>query len=129
MKGLPDMSDINWTAIEHFNESEFECPCCRQVKVDEAFIRKLDTARAMAGTPFRLSSAFRCYIHNHEVGGSETSSHLKGMAVDISCVSSIDRYRIIGALLEAGFNRIGIGSDFIHADSDPAKPSHVIWTY
>jgi hypothetical protein len=31
--------------------------------------------------------------------------------------------------MEAGFNRIGISSTFIHVDNDPSKPEDVIWLY
>ena len=31
--------------------------------------------------------------------------------------------------MKAGFNRIGIGADFIHADTDETKQEGVIWHY
>ena len=36
---------------------------------------------------------------------------------------------MLQALLSVGFNRIGVGSGFIHVDIDKSKPSDVIWTY
>jgi hypothetical protein len=36
---------------------------------------------------------------------------------------------IVGSLLEAGFNRIGIADTFIHVDNDPTKPEEVMWKY
>ena len=36
---------------------------------------------------------------------------------------------MIEAFLDAGFRRIGVGSTFIHVDSDEEKAQDVIWTY
>ena len=67
--------------------------------------------------------------HNKEVGGVPTSSHLLGLAVDIRCANSRERFDLINVLLKKGFNRIGIGSTFIHVDIDLDKSPNVIWTY
>jgi hypothetical protein len=63
------------------------------------------------------------------VGGSENSSHLRGFAADIHVASNSTRYVILEALLNVGFNRIGIADTFIHVDADPIKTKNVIWTY
>jgi hypothetical protein len=36
---------------------------------------------------------------------------------------------MLNALLEVGFNRIGIAGTFIHIDIDKNKSQNVIWTY
>jgi len=54
---------------------------------------------------------------------------MKGCAADIACRGSRDRFIIVTALLEAGFDRIGIGDGFVHCDTDWEKPSNVIFTY
>ena len=97
--------------------------------MDEDFLYSLDHARELAGIPFVITSAYRTPEKNKEVGGSENSSHLKGLAVDIRVRSSSERYTILNALICVGFNRIGIGENFIHVDQDPEKVSNVIWTY
>jgi len=90
---------------------------------------KLDQARGIAQVPFVLTSAWRCHAHNTAVGGKITSAHIYGMAVDIACSNSRDRFRIIYALIQVGFTRIGIGKDFIHADIDGTKDAEVVWLY
>jgi hypothetical protein len=90
---------------------------------------RLDQARGLAGVPFEINSAWRCYTHNEAVGGKETSSHLFGLAVDIACTRSDRRFKIIQALITAGFNRIGVSKTFIHADMDGTKTCDVIWMY
>jgi uncharacterized protein YcbK (DUF882 family) len=97
--------------------------------MDGNFLDQLDKARGYAGTSFVISSGYRCPAHNKAVGGSETSSHLKGLAADIVVKNSGQRYKILSGLIKAGFNRIGIGSTFIHADTDYLKTLDVIWLY
>ena len=89
----------------------------------------LDKARYIAGIPFVINSAYRTKEHNLKIGGKPNSSHLKGLAVDISCKDSRSRFIIINALIKAGFNRIGVAKTFIHADIDKSKSNNVIWTY
>jgi uncharacterized protein YcbK (DUF882 family) len=98
-------------------------------KMNPLFINKLNQARSYSSMPWNITSSWRDPIHNKEVGGSETSSHLKGVAVDIFAGSSKAKWIIVTALLRAGFTRIGIGSNFIHVDMDMEKTQNVIWTY
>lgn len=116
--------------MKYFKESEFNCngkPCFD--KMNKNFIDKLDYARSFTKTSFQITSSWRSEEHNKSVGGSETSSHLKGLAVDISAKSSNEKYEIIKALLIAGLKRIGIAKTFIHVDYDYSKPQYLIWTY
>jgi len=52
-----------------------------------------------------------------------------GIAADISCKTSKDRFDMINAFIEVGFKRIGVGSSFIHVDIDENKSQNLIWTY
>lgn len=113
----------------YFSREEEWCPCCHSGGLVPDFRKKLNKAREIAGIPFVLNSAFRCAAHNAEVGGSETSSHLAGVAVDIRCNDSRSRWIIIDALKKAGFTRIGIGKTFVHVDDDLTKPQNVFWLY
>ena len=86
-------------------------------------------ARTISAVPYKINSGSRCQKHNKEVGGSDTSSHLTGEAGDIAIRDSAHRWRVLDGLLKAGFNRIGIGETFIHADDDIHKTPGVIWLY
>ena len=97
--------------------------------MDPYFLQLLDKARTHAQIPFRISSGYRTKEHNKKVGGVPNSSHLKGLAADIICSNSSDRYTIINALIFVGFHRIGVHKGFIHADNDLSKPGYVIWLY
>ena len=98
-------------------------------KMDKEFLLKLDRARDLAGIPFKINSAYRTPEHNAKIGGKPNSSHLKGLAVDISVTNSRQRFIILKALLDTGFNRIGIAKSFIHVDDDKSKDSQVVWLY
>ena len=74
-----------------------------------------------------VTSGLRTPKTNQDVGGSPTSSHLKGLACDISCSSSKEAFGIVETALRAGFRRIGIANDHIHLDVDPDKVQNVIW--
>jgi len=105
---------------KYFKEVEY--------KMDEDFLAKLDDAREFAGFPFFINSAYRSPEHPESIK-NPTSSHIKGLAVDIRARDSRTRYLIIDALMHVGFNRIGIADTFIHVDDDRNKASGVIWTY
>ena len=120
----------------HFESYEFDSP--DQIgsgdKMDATFLQMLDDARGIAGIPFKITSGYRTKEHNIEIYkrlGKKPidSAHLKGKAADISCSSSRERWIIITALQDAGFNRIGIANNFIHVDFDENKSPNVIWTY
>jgi len=114
---------------ENFTEKEFECPDCQKQIMDSMFMWRLQEARTLAGIPFRINSGWRCKAHNEAVGGTPNSSHLKGLAADIRCRVSRTRFLILYALMDVGFNRIGVADDFIHVDIDPDKTNDVIWVY
>ena len=118
--------------MKYFNPSEFSCNCgCGggYSDMDPDALAMLDAARESANIPFHITSAFRCAKHNKAVGGVEDSAHTTGHAVDILARSGFEKWRIVHGLKKAGFVRIGISNKFIHADNDPEKPQHVIWTY
>lgn len=120
--------------MKHFKPEEFKCRCnyncgLGYAQMDEIVLTSLDDARSIADVPFIITSAVRCPQHNLDVGGTLSSSHLIGRAVDIYCTSSKDRYAIVAALIKVGFQRIGIGTNFIHCDGDITKPQSAIFTY
>lgn len=106
---------------KYFKEIEY--------KMDVDFLAKLDQARELANIPFIINSAYRSEEHNRHIGGKENSSHLRGLAVDISVTDSRTRFIVLEALISVGFNRIGIANTFIHVDLDLSKSDNVIWTY
>ena len=117
--------------MRNFNINEFDSPDVKGSgeKMNKCFLEMLDNARDIAGIPFSINSGYRTLEQNSKVGGVNSSSHTKGLAVDIACKDSRGRFLIVSALKEAGFTRIGISDSFIHVDSDSDKAQDVIWTY
>lgn len=117
--------------MKYFNYTEFDSPDVQGSGqlMNENLLQMLDEVREKFDKPIHITSGFRTPAHNDDVGGTEKSSHLKGLAVDIFCNNSIDRFDLINCLLDVGFSRIGIADTFIHADIDLDKVQDVIWTY
>lgn len=132
-----------WNAIEDFKQSEFDSAdepgSGARMKASTVF--KLQNAREYsrglaqqqegpdADCPYIINSGVRTPEHNKDEGGTPDSSHIPGYAADIKAKTSRERYYILCGLIAAGFNRIGIGRTFIHADDDPSKDPAVTWLY
>ena len=117
--------------FKYFNYEEFDSPDIQgsgQLMSNE-LISMLDVARKKYGKSMVINSGYRTIKHNEKVGGKPASSHTKGLAVDIACTNSTDRFKLEGILRDVGFTRIGIGSTFIHVDIDKEKAQKVLWTY
>jgi len=99
-----------------------------EANMDKKFLFVLDEAREFAGIPFIINSAYRSPDHPESIK-NPTSSHIKGLAVDIKATDSVTRFKIVEALVSVGFTRIGIADTFIHVDLDFDKTQNVIWTY
>ncbi len=113
-----------------FTYDEFESPDLKGSgeMMDSTLLFKLENAREMAGVPFKINSGYRTEAHNKSINARSTSSHIKGLAVDIHCTKGIYRQKILTALIKAGFTRIGIANTFIHVDTDREKLNS-IWVY
>lgn len=124
-----------WDGLDHFSPEEFDSPDSPgsgKINMNREFMIRLNLARKIAGIPFVITSGYRTKAYNNSLKGSAiNSSHLKGRAADIMATNSKERFKIVNALQEAGFNRMGINFDrgFIHVDDDPSKPKDVIWGY
>lgn len=118
-------------SAKYFSESEFrKCtPPCSLQDMNQAFMRKLDNARYQAGIPFVLNSAYRSPAYEKSKGRSGKGDHPQGRGVDIRCNTSQNRMKILRALLDNGFNRIGIGKTYIHAGDGENLPPDVVWHY
>ena len=104
-----------------FSFQEFACKCgkCSYAdgyQVNRNLVNRLQEIRDHIGEPLRVTSGLRCFEHNKNVGGSETSFHLVGRAADIVCTDSVRRYRIVKKALEVGLT-VGINKTFIHLDN------------
>jgi zinc D-Ala-D-Ala carboxypeptidase len=87
-----------------------------------ALVERLVEARKLAMVPFKITEGLA-------IGGSHVpnSAHARGLAVDLRCHNSVSRFKIMKALFDAGFVRVGIYDKHIHADVDDSLPRGVCW--
>lgn len=114
---------------KYFKDFEFKrcVPSCSIDNMSVSFMACLDDLRERFGKPIFLTSAYRTIEYEKSHGRSGTSSHCKGLAVDIKCNNSFDRHKLISAILDViPSARIGIYPTFLHLDIDTDKPC-VIW--
>jgi uncharacterized protein YcbK (DUF882 family) len=114
---------------EHFSKEEFDCQCgCGNgdIVISENLVFELECVRIHYGKPMRINSGIRCLSHNRKIGSRDTSSHIKGLAVDIGCRDMGTRLILVKHLLRDGeFTRIGFHREFIHVDVDYDKPKGI----
>ena len=124
------LKNQNNMKLKHFKKTEFTCKCgCGETVISDDLLYMLDKAREFAKKPFKINSGYRCKNHP-ESKKNPTSSHIKGLAVDIECKDSNTRAIMMDALVYADFERIGLHKSFIHVDIDVVdKVSPVIWLY
>ena len=117
--------------MRYFTYDEFDSPDApgSGQEMQPQFLEMLDDARELSGVPFIVNSGFRTPEHNRAVGGTPDSAHLTGWAADIRATSSNRRWMIIEALIQVGFNRIGVADSFVHVDCSPYKAENIMWLY
>ena len=104
--------------------------------VNPKLIEKLQHVRDILGKSMTITSGVCCESFNASIKGSLVSSHMPdsdriGLAVDIACTNSIDRYELV-EVVQKFFKRIGIVGDsgnFIHLAVGKTKPQEVLWPY
>lgn len=102
---------------KNFNRSEFACKDgCGFDAVDVELLSVLEGVRSKFG-PVKINSACRCEDHNHSVGGTRKSQHVKGKAADI-VLKSQDPIEIFDYLDRKYPNKYGLGDydTFTHID-------------
>lgn len=116
-------------AVKYFKPSEFACRCgCGKADISPLLVEQLGRVRGVYGKPMVVTSGVRCPSHNEAVGGKADSAHLSGLAVDVACDNSLDRWNLLSLCLMY-FSRVGISKTFIHVDIDTSKPQDVCWLY
>lgn len=63
-------------------------------------IRVFDVIREHFNIPLRVSSFFRCLLLNNAVGGSKTSQHCKGQAIDMQGTDKVTNKMIFDFIKE-----------------------------
>lgn len=104
-------------------------PACSVDDLNPKLVERLIYAQKMCGEQFIVTSGFRSQAYERSKGRKGTSSHCKGLAVDVSAVNSHLRFKIVAGCILAGFPRLGIGKTFVHLDIDETKAHPIIFHY
>jgi len=106
----------NIKVSKNFRLREFQCKDGSQlVKVDSKLVTRLQKLRDRIKKPIYITSGYRTASHNKKVGGSPTSQHLYGRAVDIK-VTGMNPKTLAKHAESVGFDGIGIYKTFVHVD-------------
>jgi len=101
----------------YFSDKELACRCGCGLMPQNELIVKLDTLRTLYGGPLVTTSVARCEAYNKKIGGAPQSPHPLGLAVDIACNDSLERYRLVERFFIAGFKRMEWGTPtWLHFD-------------
>lgn len=131
-KYLPELNNLNtMPTYKYFKLTESTGTRGKHTiaELKPELVAKLDLTRDDAGIPFAIESGMRTPEENKAVGGVPNSAHLTGEAVDIRCLTAEARSKIIRAAIKNGFNRIGIGQNYIHLDISKTLPQNLVWHY
>lgn len=104
-------------------------PVSKVEDLDTELVSLLRSAQAISGIRFSISSARRSKSYELSRGRDGSSSHVKGLAVDILTSDSHTRYKVLLSLAMVGVPRLGVGKNFIHADIDLKKAHPIIFHY
>jgi len=116
------------------NEPGMSCPCCDGNKIQYKVLEALQIVRNSLQLPISIASGYRCETYNRGIGSKITSSHIKGLAVDISIYHSTYAYLLMKAIYKTEvFKRIGFGEikgkTVLHLDLDLDKIQNVLFGY
>lgn len=118
----------NKSLSKNFSSIEFECRCqkCDDQKISEDLINKLQKVREEFGKAIKVTSGYRCLDHNIAIGGATKSSHIDGLAADITpVILNFDDLDLLYEICYNIFDNIGDGRNkgFIHVDVREPKPT------
>ena len=91
---------------------------------------KLECVRKVLGFPIIITSGYRCPALNTQVGGSPTSAHTKGLAVDFHCNYGTPK-QICQRLIDAGvqFDKlIQEHNQWVHIGFSPSNNRQIVLT-
>ncbi len=113
-----------------FQVWEFTCKCgCGFESISPQLVAKLQLARDIFGESIKVKSGCRCLEHNRKSDSRDDSSHIKGLAADVTCKNptEFNLIKLAYCLGRAGFKRVGINTKlrFLHADIDNGKPDAI----
>ena len=97
-------------------------------KMNADFLIKIDQLRRVLGKPINILSSYRDPVYNKKIGGVKRSFHLLGRAVDIKCLTSQYRAKVIKHALNLGLT-VGVMRTALHIDNRNVEDQKVFHYY
>ena len=112
----------------NFKSTEFDCHgngCCTETIIDNKLVEYLQKIRDHFGKSVHVSSAYRCPVHNKNIGSGTGSYHVKGKAADIYIngvtPAEIAKYAESIGILGIGLYETSSDGHFVHVDTRTTK--------
>jgi uncharacterized protein YcbK (DUF882 family) len=94
------------------NHEEFRCKCqhpsCTSTPIRKELIEAYEKLRKKLNIPLKITSGYRCPLHNFGLlGSSKKSAHMCGLAIDVGYVGELSKLSIDEVIREiqgAGFH-------------------------
>lgn len=104
-------------------------PNVQQLAILTNTAQAMEAVRKLLGSPISVNSGFRSAAVNRKVGGSPTSAHALGYAVDFVCPAFGDPMAICRAIVAAGikFDQLIMErNSWVHISFDPRMRQQVL---
>jgi uncharacterized protein YcbK (DUF882 family) len=90
-------------------------------------LKKFEEVRKSYGSPIRITSGYRCLVHNRVIGSTDKSQHVTGDALDLQPMAFQDiaqLERLYGACIkvfkavgDARYRSPNLLNNFVHVDT------------
>jgi len=114
----------------HVRSSEVECRRCElgaKQQISRELLKKFEEVRKSYGSPIRITSGYRCLVHNRVIGSTDKSQHVTGDALDLQPMAFQDiaqLERLYGACIkvfkavgDARYRSPNLLNNFVHVDT------------
>ena len=119
-------ADVELSA--NFKSYEFDCHgsgCCGTTLIDDELVEYLQKIRDHFGKKIKITSGYRCPIHNKNIGSGTGSYHAKGKAADIQVEDTepreVAKYAESIGVLGIGLYETSDDGFFVHIDTRTTK--------
>lgn len=103
-----------------FKWVDFKCKCkwedCYITIMSKRTLTSVQSTREEYGEGFYITSAYRCNRHNEMVGGTATSNHKAGDAVDL-WVDGSTKLERLASVARRHFKYVSLHKTYIHCDN------------
>ena len=98
---------------------EFKCTCnhqgCHYTLINKTLLSNYVSLRRLVDTPLEINSGYRCMHWNTQVKGTVQSSHVLGLAIDISLTELTESQReAVYDYAKVVFDFVQLHDTFIH---------------